>query len=92
MSVYEDECEFAGLDPKHVASIARRISKAAVDAKAMGLMIFGGSGGGTLRWFAEGGADIRQGALVVAELNGLFDGGDGATHNDENGLLRGEDG
>jgi hypothetical protein len=91
--VLEEECAFARLDAQRVASIARRISRAAEEARAMGLSVFGGSGNGTLRWHAEhGNGPITQGALVVAHLDGSFDGGDGAEHQDELGLTRGEDG
>jgi hypothetical protein len=91
--VLEDECDRAGLDPKRVSSIARRLSSAAKDAKALGLTIFGGSGSGSLRWRGPDTNDYRTGPLVVAHLDGSnFDGGDGAEHSDEFGLMRGEDG
>ena len=71
MFVDEERCEAAGLDPKRVASIARRISRAALESQAMGLKIFGGSGSGDLRLFSRGVSG------VVATLDGKFDGGDG---------------
>lgn len=93
MSALEEECERAGLDPRKVASIARRLSAAAKDAKALGLTIFGGSGMGSLRWHDPYENDPRKGPLVVAHLaGGNFDGGDGAEHPDDFGLMRGEDG
>lgn len=93
MSVLEEECERAGLDPTKVASIARRITNAAKEARALGLTIFGGSGSGSLRWHDPFENDHRKGALVVAHMpGGNFDGGDGAEHPDEYGLMRGEDG
>lgn len=89
--ILEDECDRADLDHKKVASIVRRLERAAADAKALGLTIFGGSGSGSLRWHGDGN-DYRQGALVVAHIRGQnFDGGDGAEHQDEMGLTRGED-
>lgn len=92
-TVYEDECEFAGVDPKRVANIARRLGRAAADARELGLFVFGGTGNGTLRWLGDGTGNLNQGALVVAEIKGgSWDGGDGSTHHDESGLLRGEDG
>lgn len=92
MTVNEEECERARLDPKKVASIARRIEKAAADAKRLGLTIFGGSGSGSLRWHDPYSNDYRKGPLVVAHMRGgNFDGGDGAEHQDEYGLTRGED-
>jgi hypothetical protein len=93
MSVLEEECERAGLDRAKVASIVRRLNSAAKDAKALGLTIFGGSGTGSLRWRDPDENDVYQGPLVVAHIRGgNFDGGDGAEHPDEFGLMRGEDG
>jgi predicted amino acid dehydrogenase len=67
----EDRCVEHQLNRKRVESIARRISKAAMEAEKMGLKIFGGSGTGTLRVFGKG----QSGE--VARLYGQFDGGDG---------------
>lgn len=72
MMINEDRCVVMGLDPKKVASIARRISKVALEAQTMGLTIFGGSGTGTLRHWGEHGQEAE-----VADLDGMFDGGDG---------------
>jgi len=73
--VDEERCESFGLDSKRVASIARRLSRAATEARELGLTVFGGSGTGTLRFHRDGSsADIRA---VVADLDGDFDGGDG---------------
>jgi len=67
-------CQEFDLDEKKVESIARRISKAAQEAKEMGLIIFGGSGSGSLRYTLN----QEQGASQeVAILDGFFDGGDG---------------
>jgi hypothetical protein len=90
--VLHDACDSADLDRSRVASIARRLAKAAADARAMGLVVFGGSGSGSLRWRDPFETNIRRGPLVVAHLGNNFDGGDGAEHPDESGLLRGEDG
>lgn len=93
MSILEDECERAGLDRSKLASIVRRLSKAAADAKALGLTLFGGSGSGSLRWRDPYESDYPRGPLIVAHLQGdNFDGGDGAEHPDEHGLMYGEDG
>lgn len=86
MSAYLKECEKAGLDIKKVDSIARRISKAAKEAKEIGIEIFGGSGTGTLRYYDD--HDKRP--LLIADLDGIFDGGDGAAIEDDEGFLRGE--
>ena len=71
MFIEDDKCNELGLDTKKVASIARRLSKAASEANKLGLVVFGGSGNGTLRVFGRGTSGI------VAELDGSFDGGDG---------------
>jgi len=86
MIVNEEECEKAGVDVRRVASIARRISRAALEAQTMGIQIFGGDCG-ELR-FDEGN---NKGALKLASLDGSFDGGDGAEdpHNTD-GFMRGE--
>lgn len=74
-SVDYELCEQFGLDPKRVLSIARRLSRAAVEARQMGMFVFGGSGDGSLRVTA---AEIQgPGFSDVADLDGTFDGGDG---------------
>lgn len=83
--VNEEECAKAGLDLKQVESIARRLSKAAMEARALGVTVFGGSGSGTLRF-----NDGKDQELIVSTLDGDFDGGDGACLPDDDGLLRGE--
>ncbi|RCW64038.1 hypothetical protein DET61_11679 [Marinobacter nauticus] len=85
MYVNEDECEAAGLDPEEVKRIATGLSRYAKKAEALGLQIFGGTGTGSLR-FDDGG----PGKLVVAEIEGNFDGGDGGSTASKGGLLRGE--
>ena len=82
--VLETECEHAGLDPRKVMAIARRLAAASECAKDMGLTVFGGSGNGSLRF-----NDGHQRPLVVAYCGQNFDGGDGAC-NDDTGLMRGE--
>jgi hypothetical protein len=73
MTVDDERCERFGLDPRKVASIARRLSRAAREADELGLTIFGGSGTGTLRYRPHGGGTSAE----VASLDGVFDGGDG---------------
>lgn len=85
MYVNKDECEAAGLQPEEVGRIARGLSRYAKKAEEIGLQIFGGTGTGSLR-FDDGG----RGKLVVAELEGNFDGGDGGSSVSSDGLLRGE--
>ncbi len=81
----EAECVAAGLDPAQVRRIAKGLSRYAKEAKALGMEVFGGSGFGQLR-FDDGG----PGKLIVADLDGLFDGGDGGSRPGDDGLLRGE--
>jgi hypothetical protein len=69
--VDDAKCAEFGLDTKRVESIARRLSKAAKEARSMGLVVFGGSGKGTLRISGKGVSG------EVADLDGIFDGGDG---------------
>jgi len=81
-----DECEAAGLDHKEIQRIADGLSRYARQAEKLGLTIFGGSGSGSLR-FRD---DPDKGALIVAWLDGMFDGGDGAEVDHNDGLSRGE--
>ncbi|AHY45185.1 hypothetical protein N7388_23040 [Stutzerimonas stutzeri] len=85
MYVNDAECQAAGLDPAEVARITRGLSRYAKQAQALGLCVFGGSGSGSLRK-----DDHPRGALVLASLDGVFDGGDGACAPDDDGLMRGE--
>ena len=91
MGVNYAECEAAGLDPKAVERLLRRMESVAKDAKAMGLTIFGGAGSGSFR-FRDRSSDHRVGLLIVASvMNGSWDGGDGGDGCDcGDGLIRGE--
>lgn len=88
MQVNDKECNAAGIDPHEVGKAALSFDRAAKRARALGLFVFGGSGSGTLR-FVD---DPSRGALIVASLDGvqMYDGGDGATREDRDGLERGE--
>ncbi len=87
MTLYENECLAAGKDPEAVRKLARTLDRAAKQAEALGVKIFGGSGNGTIRSY-DGDA---QHPLVLALVDGhMWDGGDGAEFTDENGLMRGE--
>lgn len=88
MAALYDECIAAGLDPAVVGRIAGRISRAARDAQKLGLIVFGGSGFGSLRTIEHDGDDR---ALVVAMIDGgSWDGGDGGCGPSSDGLTRGE--
>lgn len=82
-----EECIAAGLDPKEVEKIAKGFSRYGKMARELGITVFGGSGSGSLRFCQRNGKP----ELVIADaLVGTFDGGDGATDRDAEGLLRGE--
>lgn len=86
MRVYPRGCAQCSVDPHDVARLLRRLEAAAREADRLGLIIFGGSGSGSVR-YPDGGA----GHVVVGDLDvGWWDGGDGACREDENGVLRGE--
>ena len=74
-------CEDKGLDKKKVGEVVKLLSKGGRMANRMGLCVFGGSGGGTLR---------TRDHTIVAYLDGEYDGGDGGSTEDENGVMRGE--
>lgn len=71
----ETRCATFGVDPDKAESIARRIARAAADAKKIGLVIFGGSAGGSLRTNAH--TTHGVGSIVADGLGMNFDGGDG---------------
>lgn len=79
------ECEAAGLDSKEVERIAKGLSRYAKQAEALGIQVFGGTGSGSLRF-----DDGASGKLIVAHLEGDYDGGDGGSRPSEDGLERGE--
>lgn len=83
--IFHDECHAAGLDPKEVRKIADGLSRYARQAEKLGICIFGGSGTGSLRF-----KDGEDGSLVIADLDGHFDGGDGSQDIAPDGLMRGE--
>lgn len=83
MLVNREECIAAGLDPDEVEKIAKGFSRYAKRAAKLGIHVFGGTGTGSLRC-------SRGSGLVVAMLDGDFDGGDGGTVFDNDGLERGE--
>lgn len=83
--VNNSECEAAGLDPLEVKRIAKGLSRYAKEAQQLGIQVFGGSGTGDLR-YDDGG----NGRLILADLDGDFDGGDGSSIPGGDGLLRGE--
>lgn len=87
--VNERECVAAGKDPRTVERLTKRFSKLGVEAKKLGITVFGGSGSGSLRARNDGENGCDR-PLILAHLDGVFDGGDGGTDCDSEGLLRGE--
>ena len=86
MILNEKECNKAGIDAKKVAQLARKIERNVKEADKLGMQVFGGAWGGTLRYED----DPNKGALILASMNGNWDGGDGAYLEKGDGLLRGE--
>lgn len=82
----ERECTKAGKDLEAIERLAADFSVLGKRARKLGVYIFGGSGSGTIRWQDPG--DDRP--LVLASIDGNFDGGDGAIRYDSEGLERGE--
>jgi len=80
------ECEKAGIDPDAVIPIARAIQRWVNLANELGLTVFGGSCGGSLRYSD----DPNKGDLIVAEMGGQWDGGAGNCWEREDGYVRGE--
>lgn len=88
VTIREDECRAAGIDPAEVRKIALRLARAARDAHKLGMLIFGGAHSGSLRDLH---GDTSQGRLVLAEIDsGSWDGGDGGAYPRADGLTRGE--
>jgi hypothetical protein len=89
-TIYKNECDAAGLNHKEVKRIANGLAKYAKQAEALGLTIFGdGYGSGTLRFADE--HREQRGALILAQISeGMWDGGDGGSFPDSDGLERGE--
>lgn len=90
MTINEREVEAAGLDLKAITSIARRISRAAKEAQGMGVLVFGGGCGYPGTWQLRFRDDDDKGSLILANLDGNFDGGDGGNEYHGDGLERGE--
>lgn len=95
MTLYEDECRAAGKDPREIEELAREFSKLGRRARKMGITVFGGSGTGTLRYAQRSENGVRdyedhRGSLILADIDGHFDGGDGSCDYRFDGLLRGE--
>lgn len=84
--IREVECVAAGVSVSNIKRIAELLSKAAQLAKIDGVTIFGGAHSGDLRKHCAG----SDRALILASIQGPFDGGDGGSNTGEDGLLRGE--
>ena len=82
------ECNKAGIDPEEVERIAKGLSRYGRQAEKLGITIFGGSGNGSLR--IHDSKELTARPLVLAQIDGDVDGGDGACDDIEDGLMRGE--
>ena len=89
MDVLENECKKAGLDYAQVLKIAKGLSRYGRQAENLGITIFGGSGSGSLRFDDQRGEKGGR-SLVVAFLDGRYDGGDGGCDELVDGYMRGE--
>lgn len=86
-TVNTNECEAAGVDPKKVRSIVTRLERAALDAQALGLTVFGtGWGSANVRTSRV----LGEGQLILGTAQGSWDGGDGGSTIGADGLERGE--
>jgi hypothetical protein len=91
-SINPDECRAAGIDPKIVNSLARRLQSITDEAEVLGITLFGGAGGGSLRFRPKSASKVHDplGALILASVSGPWDGGDGGYGPATDGLIRGE--
>jgi len=87
LQINEKECIKAGIDVKEVTRIASGLSRYGRQAEKLGIIIFGGSSG-SLRFHDNN--DLEPHDLVLAFLDGIYDGGDGGCDEDDEGFLRGE--
>jgi len=87
-AINEAEAEKAGLDPKAVQKVAGIAARLVRECEKLGIEIFGGSGGLSLRYNDEPSLDL--GNLILWYKGGNVSGGCGAVHRDEEGLERGE--
>ena len=78
MHANKEECDKAGLDYREVKKLARNLESAAVALGEMGVTVFGNNGCGQLLFNEKNG----RGDLIVARINGTFDGGDPGTDED----------
>jgi hypothetical protein len=86
MSANYNECEAVGVDPAVVDRLCFRVERLLIDMGKHGLHLFCGSSGSIRCADPDGGPDY-----VVGDFCGSnHDGGCGAIHIDENGLIRGE--
>lgn len=86
--IIEESCEYIGMtddEMKELKNIASGFSSLGRRAEKLGVHVFGGSGSGSLRI-----GDGTNRAVILAWIDGIYDGGDGACREDENGILRGE--
>ena len=83
----EAECDKADKSIVDIERLARELSSLGRRARRLGVYVFGGSGTGTLRCH-DGDGNLPP--LILATIDGDFDGGDGTSGRDADGLDRGE--
>lgn len=83
-SLNEKECDHAGIDKATLLKVARRLERDLKDLDRLGVYLFAGSTI-TLRV-----ADGMENHLVVADIVGHADGGDGTANIADDGFMRGE--
>jgi len=94
VQIFKEECDVTGINPEKLRSVARRLNQAVRDLDKLGLLVFGGSGNGTIRVPGTGDDSLSSthcGNIIVAYLDGTnWDGGDGGAGDGSDGLRRGE--
>lgn len=86
--IIEEGCLHIGMTESEISElkkIASGFSRLGRRVEKLGVHIFGGSGTGSLR--KNDGTDK---AVIIAWIDGIYDGGDGACREGEDGILRGE--
>jgi hypothetical protein len=89
----ENECDFVGYSEakrRKITRLATEIERAAKQLSKMGIQIFAGGSSTTLRYLDEKHTE-GYGAVIIGGISGgCWDGGDGGSENDGEGILRGE--
>jgi len=84
---YKKECEKVGLDPKDIDRLRKRLERWIKDANRMGVTLFGGS---SISLRFEGDRDADDRPLILSDVWGHVEGGDGSYSEAPDGYVRGE--